>query len=222
MALSACGFHNTPSGPEQHESRSIELDKSERVRVELNMHAGQLNIRGGAQKLMDANFAYNVAAWKPEVVYRTTGTAADLIVEQRGPTSSTGKTKNTWDLRFNDKVPIDFRARFGAGEGRLDLGDLNLRGVDIEMGAGTLVLDLRGNPTQDYSVRVRGGVGEAKVYVPKDVGISATASGGIGSISVTGLEKRGDRYVNDAEGRSGVRIRLDIVGGVGEIKLIAE
>jgi predicted membrane protein len=110
----------------------------------------------------------------------------------------------------------------GAGEGRLDLGDLNLRGVDVEMGAGTLVLDLRGNPTQDYSVRVRGGVGEATVHVPKDVGISATASGGLGSIQVTGLEKRGDRYVNDAEGRSGVRIRLDIVGGVGEIKLIAE
>ena len=90
------------------------------------------------------------------------------------------------------------------------------------MGAGTIRLDLRGKPTKDYTVRIRGGVGEATVYLPRDVGISASASGGLGDISVTGLRKSGDRYVNDAEGRAPVRIRLDIQGGVGSIKLIAE
>jgi hypothetical protein len=221
LTFSACG-HLAPAGPEQHESRSIDLDKAERVRAELKMPVGELEVRGGAPKLLDADFTYNVAAWKPDIRYSSTGTAGDLILEQRGPTASSGNTKNRWELRFNDSVPLDLRVEFGAGEARLNLGSLNLRSVNIEMGAGTLGMDLRGAPRQDYSVRIRGGVGEATVHLPKDIGISAVASGGIGDISVTGLRKDGNRYVNDAYERAGVRIRLDIQGGVGSIRLIAE
>lgn len=222
LALSACSGNITPTGPEQHESRSVDLDKSERVRVELKMPGGELDVRGGAQKLLDADFTYNVAAWKPDIRYRSAGAAGDLILEQHGTTSSSGNTKNRWNLRFNDNVPLDLRVEFGAGEARLNLGSLSLRSVDLEMGAGTLRLDLRGTPSKDYSVRIRGGVGEATVYLPKEIGISATASGGIGDISVTGLRKSGDRYVNDAYERVAVQIRLDIQGGVGSIRLIAE
>src|SRR5207237_6132841 len=122
----------------------------------------------------------------------------------------------------NETIPLDLRVEFGAGEARLNLGSLSLRSIDLQMGAGTLRMDLRGAPSKDYSVRVRGGVGEATVYLPNDIGISATASGGIGDISVTGLRKNGDRYVNDSYERAAVRIHLDIQGGVGSIKLIAE
>jgi len=220
--LSACGGHSVPTGPEQSESRSVDLDKSERVRAELKMPVGEFDVRGGAQKLLDADFTYNVAAWKPDLRYRSEGGIGDLVIEQRGPTSSGSNTKNHWDLRFNDKVPLDLRIEFGAGEARLNLGGLSLRSVDLSMGAGTLDLDLRGAPTKDYSVRVRGGVGEATVHLPKEIGISATAAGGIGDISVTGLHKTGDRYVNDAYEQAKVRIHLDVQGGVGSIKLIAE
>jgi hypothetical protein len=222
LSLSSCWPNTAPIGSQRHDSRSVELDSSERVRVELNMRFGELNVRGGAQKLLDADFTYNMAAWKPDLRYRSGAGIGDLTVEQHGSTTSRGDSTNRWDLRFNDNLPLDLNVQLGAGEGRLDLGSLRLSSVDIQMGAGTLRLDLRGAPKKDYSVHVRGGVGEATVYLPNDIGISATASGGIGDISVTGLRKSGDRYVNDAEARSGVRIRLDIQGGVGSIKLIAE
>jgi hypothetical protein len=222
LILGGCDSIKTPPGPDQHETRSLELDKAERVRVELKMPVGELDVRGGAQKLLEGDFTYNVAAWKPDIRYNSAGTAGDLIVEQHGPASSSGNSKNHWDLRFNDTVPLDLRVEFGAGEARLNLGTLSLRSVDFKMGAGTLRLDLRGSPRSDYSVRVRGGVGEATVYLPKQVGITASAAGGIGDISVTGLQKSGDHYVNEAYERAKVRIRLDIQGGVGSIKLIAE
>jgi hypothetical protein len=222
LLLSACTANNTPAGPEKHESRSVDLDKSEAVRVQLKMPVGELNVRGGAQKLLDADFTYNVAAWKPELRYSSAGSSGDLVVEQQGPSSSRGNARNRWDLRFNQNVPLDFNVELGAGEARLELGRLSLRAVDVTMGAGTLSLDLRGTPDHDYSVRVRGGVGEATVRLPREVGISAVASGGLGDISVTGLRKSGDRYVNDAYDRAERRIRLDIQGGVGSIKLVAE
>lgn len=220
LLLAACGGRS-PAGPEQHESRSIDRDKSERVRVDLKMPVGELDV-AGTQKFLQADFTYNVPAWKPEILYRSAGEIGDLTLEQHGPRSSSGGAKNHWDLRFANDVPLDFRLEFGAGEARLNLGSMSLRSVNVEMGAGTLRLDLRGAPSKDYSVRVRGGVGEATVYLPKDIGISATASGGIGDVSVTGLHKTEGGYVNDAYARAKVRIRLDIQGGVGSIRLIAE
>ena len=75
---------------------------------------------------------------------------------------------------------------------------------------------------KDSSARIRGGVGEATIYLPASVGISASATGGLGEVVVTGLRKEGNLYVNDANQTAKVKIRLDIQGGVGSIKLIAE
>lgn len=223
LALAACGIQ-TASGPEQSETHSVDLDKAEQVRARLKMPMGDLDVRGGSAKLMEAEFRYNVAAWKPDIRYSSLGSSGELIVEQNGPRSSLGGAKNRWDMRLNDGVPIDLDIQFGAGDANLKLGSMNLRGLNMQMGAGDLRLDLRGNPKKDYSVRVRGGAGDATVYLPKNVGISATASGGLGDIAVTGLHKTGDgnRYVNDAYETASVRVRLDIQGGVGSISLIAE
>lgn len=225
LLLTSCGAvrdTSEPAGPEQRESRTVDLDKSERVRVDLRMPAGELQVRGGAEKLMEGDFTYNVAEWKPEIRYSATGSVGGLTLEQHGPSSSRGSARNRWDLKFNKSVPLDFRAELGAGEARLELGSLNLRSVEITMGAGTLNVDLRGTPAQDYPVRIRGGVGEATVRLPKDVGVSAVASGGLGDISVSGLRKSGDKYLNDAYQTASRRIRLDIQGGVGSIRLIAD
>jgi hypothetical protein len=85
-----------------------------------------------------------------------------------------------------------------------------------------LDMDLRGKPQRNFDVRVRGGVGEAVIRLPKDVGVYATASGGLGSINVSGLRQEGDHYINDAYDRGTRTIRVDVQGGVGEIRLIAE
>ena len=50
---------------------------------------------------------------------------------------------------------------------------------------GEVDADLRGNPKRSYDVRINGGVGQATIHLPKSVGISATAVGGIGEINVT-------------------------------------
>ncbi len=57
-------------------------------------------------------------------------------------------------------------------------------------------MDLRGEPKHDYTVQIRGGVGETVVYLPKDVGIAATATKGIGDISTEGLEQRDGVWIN--------------------------
>jgi len=68
-------------------------------------------------------------------------------------------------------------------------------------------------------VKISGGVGQANVKLPRDVGIWAEAHGGIGSITVRGLEKHGDHWENDLYDKAKVNVRLEVAGGIGEIRI---
>jgi hypothetical protein len=220
LLLTACNRDFGPAGPERTETRSIELDKSEEVRVDLKMGAGELRVDGGADKLMEARFTYNRLRLRPEVSYNAGGFRGHLVVEEPNHVG-TATHRYAWDMRFNNQKPLDLDVHCGAGETRLNLGDLTLRRANVEMGVGELKMDLRGAPKNDYEVNVRGGVGEATIYLPENVGIEAHVEGGIGDIHAPGLDKRDGRYVNDSLGRAKTTVRLDIRGGIGSINLIS-
>jgi N-terminal domain of toast_rack, DUF2154 len=211
------------SGPTRHEFREFERKGVERLRLDLHMAAGELKVRGGATELARADFTYNVDPWKPEVTYHALGGTSDLSIEQpSGGHTHVGDTTYIWDIKAADDVPLDLIAHLGAGKSSMDLGSLSLRRVEVEMGVGELHMDLRGKPTHDYEVHIRGGIGEATVHLPSNVGVYAAGTGGIGEIHVEGLRKQGGHWVNDAYNDANVRIRVDVEGGIGQIDLIAD
>ena len=192
------------------------------VRVELSMGSGELHVTSGTSKLMEGKFAYNVADWKPVVDYRAGGTSTgELKLSQPNSSgNSFGNSVNNWDVKLNDELPLDITANLGAGEANLELGKMNLSRVELNIGAGEMNVDLRGEPKRDYTVQIRGGVGETIVQLPKDVGISATATKGIGDICIEGLENRDGVWVNPDRIGAPVTVRLDVKGGIGQIRLI--
>jgi hypothetical protein len=206
----------------QHDVQAIELDKSESMHAEIKMGAGELHIGGGSKRLADLDFAYNVESWKPTVRYRASEAHGDLDIQQPDSAGSIGDTEYRWDVKLNDGILTDLSVNLGAGQARMNVGSMRLRDVDVKMGAGELEVDLRGTPRSSYNVRIEGGAGSAKVYLPASVGIWASARGGIGSIDVQGLEERGDHWVNPRQLNSPVLVRINVQGGVGEIRLIAE
>jgi hypothetical protein len=215
--LSSCG--NQEVGELQRESQLVDLENAQSVRAELRMGAGELNLTGGADALLEADFTYNVADWKPEVNYEVSGDEGELNVEQGDGVRVGGDARNEWDLRFNDDVPIDLRVEMGAGESGLDLDSLTLTGLDLTMGAGETTVDLTGDYDRDLNVSIEGGVGEATVRLPGQVGVRVNAEGGLGKINAEDLQREGEAYVNDAYGDSDVTLNVDVRGGVGRIKL---
>jgi hypothetical protein len=210
------------AGPIEYSGKTLEPDSSEMVHVELHMGAGELHVTDGSQKLLRADFAYNVPDWKPDVRYTTSGGKGNLVIRQPETHTFTGNSKYRWDLQLSNKVPMDVEAHLGAGQGRLDLGSLQLRGVVIHMGVGELDMDLRGEVKHSYNVAIHGGVGQATVRLPSEAAIYAEAHGGIGSINVKGLRSRGGHWESDAWDRAGNKIRVEVHGGIGEIRLIAD
>lgn len=220
--LTGCVIPTDRTGPVEHFEKSIGLDKSELARVEIKMGAGELRIDGGSSNLMDAGFDYNIPSWKPRVHYDASSFRGDVIIEQPEGASRGIDSVYKWNLRLNDKLPLDVIAHLGAGEAHMNLGAVNLRSLEVHIGVGEVQVDLRGHPTHDYNVQIHGGIGEAVVHLPSDVGIVARASGGIGNIDVRGLEKHNDEWVNAAYQHSPVTIHLDIQGGIGNVTLDAE
>ena len=222
LALSACDEvrRTVKTGPLETSSLVLNKDKVERADVELNISAGELKIQGGSDKLIDGNFSFNVPDWRPQVRSSVNGLHAAITVQQPTGAGAIGDQKNIWELELNDKVLLDLALHCGAGEAKMNLGSLNLRSLQVRMGAGQVDLDLTGHPTRDYEVDISGGVGQATIHLPEGVGIRAEAHGGLGSINVSGLEKKGDHYENDLYDSAKVNVTVKVNGGIGEIRII--
>ena len=220
-ACSMQGGEEPQVGKMQHESESVDPKDAQSVRAQFKMGAGELNLTGGADKLMEGDFSYNVVDWKPEVSYDVSGDEGELVVRQGGSKDSnlTGKARNEWDIRLNDELPTDLVVQIGAGESDLDLDSLTLTGLKLQMGAGKTTVDLTGDYARGFDASIQGGVGEATVELPSEVGVKAKAQGGLGKINAEGLERVGDSFVNDAYGESDVTLNVEVQGGVGEINL---
>jgi len=218
----ACYVSSEGSGSVERDSRTVDLKGAKSVQVQIEMGAGELVMRGGAAQLMDADFRYRARDGKPELQYDVSGARGTLTVRQPSHHTIGNNDKNRWELRLNEDVPIDIRVKMGAGEGRLDLGNTALHSLDVEIGAGEMKVDLTGHPHGDIDVRVHGGVGEATVRLPKRARLDVEAHGGIGEISARGLDKRGDRWVNEPSGEVDATIHVSVNGGIGQINLICE
>jgi hypothetical protein len=222
LALTGCVIETGHSSAVQYSSESVEMDTSEAVHVDLKIGAGDLRITDGGAKLMRGDFAYNIPSWKPVVHYTRSGKQATLTIEQPDSHHTRlGNSKYSWDLQLNKKAPLDLALHFGAGQARLDLGSLDLRGVELDMGVGQLDMDLRGAPKHSYNVNIHGGIGEATVRVSPDAAIYVDAHGGIGSINVQGLEKEEGHWVSPTYESATNKIHIEIQGGIGQVNVRA-
>ncbi len=223
VLLGSCGAQGQGQGvgETQNESHAVQPEDAKSVRAHLTMGAGELKVGGAADALMEGDFSYNVADWKPQIDYEVSGEKGELTVEQGsgGDGRLGGRARNEWDLRFNDDVPTDLVVKVGAGESDLDLDSLALTGLDLQMGAGETTVDLTGDYAQGFDASIEGGVGEATVLVPSEVGVRVRAEGGLGKIDAEGFRREGEAYVNDAYGDSDVSLDVDVRGCVGSINL---
>jgi N-terminal domain of toast_rack, DUF2154/Domain of unknown function (DUF5668) len=206
-----------------HESRSVDRQSAQSVRASLEAGAGQLTIGGGSSHLLDADFNYSESYGNPRIDYNVVNGVGALSVSQDGDsTHFMGVSQNEWNLRFSNDVPLELKISMGAGQGQLRLRDVPVTRLDLEIGAGQVEVDLTGGRQRDLDADIEGGVGQATIRLPKNVGVIAHASGGIGAISARGLKHDGEEYTNDAYGKTPATIHLKVAGGVGEVSLIEE
>ena len=219
LLLAGCGSA-ARVGALQSVSQSVELRDAKSVRVDINVGAGDLKVTGGAEKLLEADFTYNVAELKPELKY-TDGT---LVIRQpnvEGLPVLRGITdyRNEWGLRLSDQAPIDLRVDMGSGVSDLHLASLSLTRLDIILGAGKSTIDLNGDWAHDLDATINAGAADVSVRLPKDIGVRVEVDRGPAMIKSSGLTQDGDVYTNAAYGVSKMTLHVHIKAGIGRISL---
>src|SRR3712207_4590820 len=117
----ACGTQRGGTqqvGEMQRQSQSIQAQNAQSVRANLKMGAGELNLTGGADRLMEAEFSYNVANWKPKVNYNVSGdTGGGCRRIQLGETLVNNAYPAAEDLHLRIALwACRFKARPGEGD----------------------------------------------------------------------------------------------------------
>jgi N-terminal domain of toast_rack, DUF2154/Domain of unknown function (DUF5668) len=206
----------------KHESQHIDLQGANSIDASIQSPAGLLTVDGGSSRALEADFNFAEAYGAPVVDYHVASGIGQINVTQDHDSPHFGISHNDWNLRFNNSIPLELRVEMGAGEGRLHLRDVPVTRLTLNMGAGRVMVDLSGDRKKDVDADIEGGVGEATIRLPRNVGVIAHAEGGIGGISAPDFRKQDSEYTNDAYGKTPATIRVKVEGGVGSIKLQME
>lgn len=108
---------------------------SKPAELTLSMGGGQLNISGGAEKLVEGSVEYNVKEWKPTITRDSHEVRIEQHIEKGfSLNNGTSKTINKWNLKLGD-TPTNLTVEAGAYEGKLDLSAIPLTRLKISDGA---------------------------------------------------------------------------------------
>jgi len=230
--------------------KSVPLNKTSDICIDINMNSGKLNITNGSKNLFDANIIYKEENQKPIIEYTETNNRGSLTIshsqlkENNYHFNNNNQYRNLWDLKLDNHVLIDFDIKFGAGNASLELSDLLINNLNIRLGAGKIKVNLNANKAlknidlemgvsdaeidmrnidHDITGKITGGIGKIKLILPKNTGVKINLSKGIGKLQSKGLTKQNySYYTNDAYGNTQNNIELDINAGIGKIELAIE
>ena len=108
-------------------------DENQEMRLTVEMGAGDLNISGGADGLVEGEIRYNIEEWRPQVTRQSSRLriSQDNLHNVRLPTN---QVVNDWHLSLGN-TPLDLTISAGAYRGTLDLSAVPLTNLSISDGA---------------------------------------------------------------------------------------
>jgi len=215
-------YESDDSDPEVKKDVAVIKSKgAKKVDVDLKIGAGRLMLSGGASELLTGGFIYSNDKWKPKIKYKVNGSKGFLNIEQpgNGDFNISDDDKYVWNLKFNNKIPLNFDIELGAGISEIALSNLNLKNFHMVMGVGKTEIDLRGKWKQSTEIHLDGGIGLTQVYLPDNVGVKLEVLKGIGGVDVKNLMKKNSVYVNDAYETADIVVKIYLKTGIGKIEV---
>jgi DUF4097 and DUF4098 domain-containing protein YvlB len=193
VVLNMVGCNVARIGELNVETRSIDLQEADAVRVEIETSSGNLTMSGGADStLLDAEFTDNVPEWRPNVRYTVNGREGKLIVKR--PDTHfyfvTDDVRYEWDLAFTKKVPLDLCVETGSADARLDLSGMSLTRLGIHTSSGEFQIDGAGEQRALRTIEVDTMSGDITLELTGDCGslvrVDAQTSTGDLTFDLTG------------------------------------
>lgn len=134
---------------------------------------------------------------------------------------STGDFSNDYlGLSLNPTIAWTVAANLGAVEGQLDFSHIDLKSLDLDVGAGDIDI-IFAKPILETQLDIDGGVASVTLYIPDDVSLQIDYDGALNKTNFSdfGLQKVGEIYQSPHFDETEPHITMSIDMGVGIIEL---
>ena len=205
-----------PSRDGPAEELAIPLGGLTAANIRIRFGAGDLSIGPAAPGyLVDGRFAGGVT-------HRSTGAGTVELEQDTTYGLPWLDTRSVWSVGLATGIPLDLKLDTGAARARLDLGELQVRRLDLQTGASDTRIRL---PRSAGATTVRAQTGAASLVVEVPTGVAARIRSrmALGSSQVDPI-----RFPRTADGHESAdyataanRVDLDLQGGVGSIKVVS-
>ena len=161
VALSSAGCV-ARVGETQTLSEDVALEGAESVVARLESRSAEIDVAGGADDLLEAEFRFNVEQLEPVVEYDVSGSTGTLEVRESrtGSIFSLGDVINEWELRLGADAPIDLFVGSSSGHVELDLEDVDVEALEIDTSSGDAWIGVDGDHPSLTSVKADTSSGE--------------------------------------------------------------
>jgi len=172
-------------------SYSEPLAGAESAQVNLDLSVAEATVRplSDSNNLFEANLRY-----VGDVIYNVSGEGEKTITLRQSDQPNNGfnfwdwnfwdsDNNLRWDIGLNPDVPINLDVSSGVSSSTLDLKDLQLTGLHVNTGVGSVNLTLPNMP-DSYDVNISGGTGSTDITVDEGAAVTFEISGGVGSVTV--------------------------------------
>jgi hypothetical protein len=129
--------------------------------------------------------------------------------------------ERVWELAVNPAVPLDLDVDMGAGRVVVDLQEATLSDLDVDMGAGEVIVTLA--EKGPYDCDLSAGVGNVVVVIPEGLEVRIRTDAAILNTHASGsLIRSGDTYQTPGYGSADDRVDLRVELAVGNLTIETE
>lgn len=175
-------------------NKKISFEKLDELRVEIEIGVADLRIAQAAEDLLfDGKIHYLEKRGEPRIEFNRSGKTGYLIIKsadsgEQDEHSLKGLSSRgeTWDLRFNSKVPIRFDIEVGLVDGTVDLTGMRVADLNISSGLSNLELSFfEPNSEMLQEMKIECGLGDFKgVRLGNANFRKLRVEGGLGSVKL--------------------------------------
>lgn len=196
--------------------------------VRLEMGSGELDLSGGATKLVEGSVRYNVEAWQP--VIDRNGNQVTITQGKEGAIDIPDRNViNEWSLKLGN-TPIDLQVQAGAYQGTLDLSGVPITNLRVSDGASRATVKFDSpNPARMENLTYKTGASQVDLEGLGNANVAEILfEGGAGSYTLDfSGDLKQDISVKLTAGMSNVRInvpesanvRVEVGGGLSNVSV---
>jgi hypothetical protein len=200
------GSQKDPSVITEQFSEELGSADSARIALEFSVGPAQLEALQNSNDLFQAEITHI-----GEVEFSSSGTSRKTIqLDTRELSFNSAwfdlvnEKELKWDVGISPEIPVALDINGGVGEVELDLSELQLTGLDLNIGVGKFYIFLP-STIESYDAKIVGSVGETLIEIAEGADIRLDIEGGVGEVIIDLPE--------DAA------VRLDASIGVGRVRV---